>query len=1725
MADVPDDSRQNRPHSPREDFDPLSDNGNQPSSTVYGEDYYDYIEAQLDQDDEEGGQDSLGSRYGVTPPNSRAQKREKERQASATRGSYVKRSYKDYKEYVAAKRKGQPRAVLNVIKDANLGDPTLCKLSGFDSDENIDAENFREKKEKRKRDTREAKKQTKSRENDRFMKRMSDSFSGLDVGSMAQVPVKLESSGRFSHLMTRPIAISSDYRARRHWTEPRECPEDRKKFSETFSMLIKLGTDAKMLKERKLQSTKRQMSSEQEQWKSQLMDYLWIELNAYLRGVTLEDEQTQLRMSREAVQKVLDDINNFQFRHRNPSRTPSDGAFFAGSDVASMIAQGIGGSSSGEATPTASFSSDHGDHHVSVGQTTQCGRRISQDTQGSSIDSQATPTGSIDTVNRAESDNTLSVPLEDSVSASFHDVVLTSETLRLQEEALIQVKKLVERLDACERQYPTMRQITLDYPLYGDAAFTRRIKCLNLWLNITCDLCHKLKLFGRVIGVEQHGIDWPTINFEFPVPGDSDHYQGGKRPSVPNIEENDETSESDLNEDDDGDDEEEEEGDNESKVEADQGRPGVRFLSPTKQVKFTFGSDSATSSRDTSPNQRNSGLLEPVSPVDSSTPQRNSRSSMGSFGNLSRASSDLSLDGLGRSAVYRHYVDKCLKKMGMHKLVLRLRDIFNCSLQRAKEALESPRHHAPAPDLKRYPSDEAGLHENEMASSPTMNQARMYFGRSTSLAEHGEWCQEFRRMGLPSFRPTYLFLVRIPLDVVHECLRLRLEQRPQGDPSFLSIRQLIRECKEVLYAATVVKQYYQFMVDPVMWDEQEAEEKFASDLERFDEDLKSMLEVYFSFLQSWIYMLQSLPEGSQDLKSALEDEWEFTRSICIYIIGGEAEAGKRFSSMASSLLSFTADFLDNGIDENTRSLYDVSGVESEEGEEPENNDNNNNDSTPSIECDDNRSRPRISAEVKQSVQVALRGFKNLFHEARERASKALGFAKKLRKDLEIAADFNVVVTMRELFDKLKATDHVRVRAPLSAGYMMFVPQRIVGNTRLILQLLNVTSGRDDGLCPVDIPNIREEGYLLLICCEAGADHEPVCPRWDGQDVNVEPTAETTIALSHIQLEGLLYVVIHSSSLGSRRKEFQRIMGNTVALVYEQTPCHQAIAESLSEVKLNALELQEKVAEAVRQVDDKLNFNDVIQHEDNLLKLYRETMLQCYNFGFEYSKEVMRLIASDQRERQCHTLVAFAGDWMSFVLQKCERGRGTRPRWATHGLDFLTSVCDPKFLAYITNQDFEKFKQTISDCLTHVIGTMEQRPIGAGISIVSKSSMELRPQGIQRFVSWPEPGGAGKFQRSTSARSVSSEPSGHVPASGLSTPSTPSPQPDPPSAGELQLSLTRRERIRRKVDHMERERDDQLLEKKRIGRVTNKVREPDYRINMRRVNFRWQRGNKIGEGQFGKVYTAVNMSTGELMAIKEMKFQPNDLQQLRQMCDEIKIFEGIQHPNLVKYYGVEVHKDEMLMFMEYCDTGTIEEAAKMGLPEYLIRRYTREIILAVNHLHENSIVHRDIKGANIFLTSNGHVKLGDFGCSVKLKSHTTMPGEFHNLVGTTAYMAPEVITNDQSGYGRAADIWSLGCVVIEMSTGKRPWHELENHYQVMFKVGMGHKPAVPDSLSPEGKEFLDLTLKHDPTMRPSANNLLDHTFTKVYNEPEEDEELEKHKKRKEHLLRKRSSEET
>ena len=150
---------------------------------------------------------------------------------------------------------------------------------------------------------------------------------------------------------------------------------------------------------------------------------------------------------------------------------------------------------------------------------------------------------------------------------------------------------------------------------------------------------------------------------------------------------------------------------------------------------------------------------------------------------------------------------------------------------------------------------------------------------------------------------------------------------------------------------------------------------------------------------------------------------------------------------------------------------------------------------------------------------------------------------------------------------------------------------------------------------------------------------------------------------------------------------------------------------------------------------------------------------------------------------------------------------------------------------------------------------------------------------------------------------------------------------------------------------------------------------------------------------------------------------------RSVADELRIFESINHSYLVNHYGVEIHREEMLIFMEYCPEGTLESlltSTENGLDEFIVRRYTRQLLEAVACLHEHGVVHRDIKGANIFLTEEMKtIKLGDFGCAVKIQAHTTMPGELQGFVGTQAYMAPEVFTRNMKGR-RIFGPWLVWC---------------------------------------------------------------------------------------------------
>ncbi|XP_029503426.2 mitogen-activated protein kinase kinase kinase 4-like isoform X3 [Oncorhynchus nerka] len=1050
------------------------------------------------------------------------------------------------------------------------------------------------------------------------------------------------------------------------------------------------------------------------------------------------------------------------------------------------------------------------------------------------------------------------------------------------------------------------------------------------------------------------------------------------------------------------------------------------------------------------------------------------------------------------TAIYRPFVDKALKQMGLRKLILRLHKLMDPSLQRSRAALLS---HMPAQEFTDFP--------DPMLYSDYLPELSRHLSSCSAPcgpeleADQVSW-EELLDMDLPSFRPAFLVLCRVLLNVIHECLKLRLEQRPAGEPSLLSIKQLVRECKEVLKGGLLMKQYYQYMLRRVVTDPQGLQTN--ANIDEFEDDLHKMLVVYFDYMHSWIQMLQQLPQASHSLKNLLEEEWDFTKVITPYIRGGEAQSGKLFCDIAGMLLKSTGDFLDAGLQRSGDEFWESAD-----------------DST-------------VSDEIRRSVIETSRSLKELFHEARERASKALGFAKMLRKDLEIAADFSITSGVPCLLEALMERNYVKVQIPGLEELEVFVPCSLMNQRALILQLLNAAAGKDCSKEP-DEMMAEDEAYLLMSKHGAGdspgeAGQAAVQWQWDGELVKLVPQMETVDTLRAMKVENLLLIVMQSAHLVAQRKAFQQSMDDLLTLHREQTSSQPLIARSLEQLKNEALQLCIKISTAIDRVEYMFTSEFEVEVEESesatLQQYYREAMIQGYNFAFEYHKEVVRLMSGEFRQRIGERYISFARKWMNYVLTKCESGRGTRPRWATQGFDFLQAI-EPAFISALPEDDFLNLQALMNECIGHVIGKPHS-PV-SGLYIASRNSprpvkvprCHSDPPNPQLFIPNAEGFRGTNLQENDRLWSVAAEM--HFRSlSRHSSPTENREEPSYPKGGEPSSTARRSwelrtfisqskdtaarqspmEAVRRSICSFEDQRYAVMKQRNIIGQVCDTPKSYDnvMHVGLRKVTFKWQRGNKIGEGQYGKVYTCINVDTGELMAMKEIRFQPNDHKTIKETADELKIFEGIKHPNLVRYFGVELHREEMYIFMEYCDEGTLEEVSRLGLQEHVIRLYSKQTTTAINVLHEHGIVHRDIKGANIFLTSSGLIKLGDFGCSVKLNNAQTMPGEVNSTMGTAAYMAPEVITRAKGeGHGRAADIWSLGCVLIEMVTGKRPWHEYEHNFQIMYKVGMGHKPPIPEKLSTEGKDFLGHCLESEPKRRWTASTLLDHPFVKVCTDEE------------------------
>ncbi|KAF8489636.1 kinase-like protein [Russula emetica] len=252
---------------------------------------------------------------------------------------------------------------------------------------------------------------------------------------------------------------------------------------------------------------------------------------------------------------------------------------------------------------------------------------------------------------------------------------------------------------------------------------------------------------------------------------------------------------------------------------------------------------------------------------------------------------------------------------------------------------------------------------------------------------------------------------------------------------------------------------------------------------------------------------------------------------------------------------------------------------------------------------------------------------------------------------------------------------------------------------------------------------------------------------------------------------------------------------------------------------------------------------------------------------------------------------------------------------------------------------------------------------------------------------------------------------------------------------------------------------------------------------------YQLGDSLGKGAFGQVYRALNWATGETVAVKEIQLTNIPKGELGQIMSEIDLLKNLNHPNIVKYKGFVKTPEYLYIILEFCENGSLHNICKRfgKFPENLVAVYISQVLEGLVYLHDQGVIHRDIKGANILTIKDGAVKLADFGVA----SNTTTAGAASDdaVVGSPYWMAPEVI--EQCGATTASDIWSVGCTVIELLEGRPPYHALKP-MQALYRIVQDDCPPIPGA-SPIVKDFLYHCFQKDCNLRISAKKLLRHPW--------------------------------
>ncbi|KAJ9389602.1 hypothetical protein DTO063F5_2095 [Paecilomyces variotii] len=695
-------------------------------------------------------------------------------------------------------------------------------------------------------------------------------------------------------------------------------------------------------------------------------------------------------------------------------------------------------------------------------------------------------------------------------------------------------------------------------------------------------------------------------------------------------------------------------------------------------------------------------------------------------------------------------------------------------------------------------------------------------------------------------------------------------------------------------------------------------------------------------------------------------------------------------------------------------------------------------------------------------------YKSVLDSTRVRQRKLYRFSRFLCQLFENATEYNLTEDIADaFFEALLISDHFLVESNDSIGQrgVYLIAHHSLWNQPLDIQSILGTSFRDE-----DSPRDPSHNpYILVIRPE-----RPLV--WAGKKMEVALLEQPT----DVRLGKLRLVADGTQQrLSNARLELAQLTNMQLDMSIEQRANLGRVNTELNRIKKISFKLSMTIMDSVAVIRRQLKQKGV----EN-----QELIQACFAFATEFGKRSASYVDPNRRAMNSAKLVELSLEWVSFICDDCDASDRKTFKWAVAALEFAMAITSSNHLLSMDDSQYSLLRVKVAGCMSLLISHFDI--MGARSSLAAQAEKQrLEERGGMRKI------GAGRILTDEEA-----------------------------------TKLVREQRLQR-IAALEELRVEEDAKRQALGRVLEGSNEADRSLavlssSATNVTLRWQQGQFIGGGTFGSVYAAINLDSNYLMAVKEIRLQdpqliPTIAQQIR---DEMGVLEVLDHPNIVSYHGIEVHRDKVYIFMEYCSGGSLASLLEHGRieDETVIMVYALQLLEGLAYLHQSGIVHRDIKPENILLDHNGVIKYVDFGAAkiIARQGKTVAPLDaFANaghkdalvpkepphqrknqktMTGTPMYMSPEVIRGDSSklvSRQGCVDIWSLGCVILEMATGRRPWSSLDNEWAIMYNIAQGNQPQMPtrDQLSESGIDFLQRCFERDPLKRPTAAELLQHEW--------------------------------